>query len=230
MGRADEQEKVTTFEQMAEVVERLGIVPLADLIPGHPSVNGLTLKENWHTDTELDPWGWRVRFPGEGLAGYGKFIKKKAVLISRDWLPAYVAAAGSRQTLEERYASGLASREALRLLEIIRADEGIDTRKLRAVAEMKAKEKNTAFDNAVTELQGSLDIVISGVKQRLNADGEPNGWNSTSYETIGHWMQAADIGGYSGSREEAIISLLARMEEAWTPEATAWISKVLGWK
>lgn len=77
MGRTEKHEGVTTFEEMAEVVARLGIVPLASLIPEHPSVNGLTLAENWHTDTELDPWGWRVRFPGEGLAGYGKFIKKK---------------------------------------------------------------------------------------------------------------------------------------------------------
>ncbi|MFD1906351.1 hypothetical protein ACFTAO_24655 [Paenibacillus rhizoplanae] len=78
MGEAGNQENVTTFEEMAEVVARLGIVPLAPLIPEHPSVNGLTLAENWHTDTEHDPWRWRVRFPGEGLAGYGKFIKKKS--------------------------------------------------------------------------------------------------------------------------------------------------------
>lgn len=230
MGIVNKEESVTTFEEMAEVVARLGIVPLAGLIPEHPSVNGLTLKENWHTDTELDPWGWRVRFPGEGLAGYGKFIKKKAVLISRDWLPAYVAAAGFRQTLEERYASGMASREALTLLKIIRENQGIETRQLRAAAEMKAKEQKTAFDNAVTELQGSLDIVISGVKQRLNADGEPNGWNSTSYETIEHWMQAADIPSFEGTRDEAVAWLRARMEAAWAPEACAWISKVLGWK
>lgn len=141
-----------------------------------------------------------------------------------------MAAAGHRRSLEERYASGLASREALTLLEIIRAEEGIETRKLRTVAEMKAKEKKTAFDNALTELQGSLDIVISGVKQRLNADGEPNGWNSTSYETIEHWMREAGIPPFEGTRDEATAWLRARMEEAWTPEATAWISKVLGWK
>lgn len=230
MGTANKQESVTTFEEMAEVVARLGIVPLAGLIPEHPSVNGLTLKENWHTDTELDPWGWRVRFPGEGLAGYGKFIKKKAVLISREWLPAYLAAGGPQQSLEERYKSGLATREALTLLEIIRANEGIETRELRSIADMKAKEKKTAFNNAVTELQGSLDIVISGVKQRVNAAGEPNGWNSTSYETTEHWMKEAGISPFAGSRDEAVAWLQGRMEEIWAPEAIAWTTKVLGWK
>lgn len=230
MDIANKQENVTTFEEMAEVVARLGIVPLAGLIPEHPSVNGLTLAENWHTDTELDPWRWRVRFPGEGLAGYGKFIKKKAVLISREWLPAYLAAAGPQRSLEERYKSGQATREALTLLEIIRANEGIETRQLRSMADMKAKEKKTAFDNAVTELQGSLDIVISGVKQRVNAAGEPNGWNSTSYETTGHWMQEAGISPFAGSRDEALVWLRGRMEEAWAPEAIAWTTKVVGWK
>ncbi|WNS45100.1 hypothetical protein [Paenibacillus sp. MMS20-IR301] len=230
MTVADEQGIVTTFEEMAEVVGRMGIVPLAALIPGHPSVNGLTLAENWHTGSEQDPWGWRVRFPGEGLAGYGKFIKKKAVLVSREWLPAYLAAAGSTRTLEERYDSGLATKEALTLLQIIREQEGIETRQLRAMADMKAKEKKTAFDNAVTELQGMLDIVISGVKQRLNADGEPNGWNSTSYETTGRWMHEAGMMPFEGTREEAIAWLRSQMDGVWTPEAIAWINKTLGWK
>lgn len=230
MGNAKNHEHVTTFEEMAEVVARLGILPLAALIPEHPSVNGLTLAENWHTGSELDPWGWRVRFPGEGLAGYGKFIKKKAVLVSCDWFPAYLAAAGSPRPLEERYDSGLATREALTLLQIIREQEGIETRQLRSTADMKAKEKKTAFDNAVTELQGTLDIVISGVKQRLNADGEPNGWNSTSFETTGHWMKEAGIQPFEGSREEAVVWLRSRMDGSWAPEAVAWISKALAWK
>lgn len=104
MGEADKQENVTTFEEMAEVVARLGIVPLAPLIPEHPSVNGLTLAENWHTDTELDPWRWRVRFPGEGLAGYGKFIKKK---------PCSYPASGFRRTWQRPGLSSL-SRSGIR--------------------------------------------------------------------------------------------------------------------
>lgn len=230
MSNTQQQGQVITFGEMAEVVKKLGIVPLASLIPEHPSVNGLTLAENWHTGSELDPWGWRVRFPGEGLAAYGKFIKKKAVLVSREWLPAFLAAAGSSLPLEERYDNGLATREALTLLQIIREHEGIETRELRALAEMKAKEKKTAFDNALTELQGTLDIVISGVKVRLNAEGEPSGWNSTSFETSGHWIQEAGILPFKGSREEAVAWLRAKMDGLWTPEAAAWTSKALALK
>lgn len=65
------------LRKLQEIVAKIGILPLATLIPEHPSLNGLTKAENWHTGSELDPWSWRVRFPGEGLAGYGKFVKKK---------------------------------------------------------------------------------------------------------------------------------------------------------
>lgn len=222
--------EITTYEEAVHLLSEIGILPLAPLIPDHPSLNGLTKAENWHTGTELDPWLWRVRFPVEGAAAYGKFIKKKAILVSREWFPAFLAALGSEASLTERYNSGLCSREALTLLHIIQEQEGIDTRSLRACAEMKEKEKKTAFDNAVTELQGTLDIVISGVKERKNADGEKNGWSSTSYETNRHWMEESGISPFKGSSIEAVEWLKNEMESVWSPTAIAWIYKTWGWK
>ncbi|MDT3426318.1 hypothetical protein J2Z22_001844 [Paenibacillus forsythiae] len=215
-----------TFGDAAELVANIGLLPLAPLIPEHPSLKGLTREEDWHTDTELDPWKWRVRFPGEGTAAYGKFLKKKAVLVAREWFPYFAAAFGSALTLKERYDNGLSGREALTILEIIEENEGIETRQLRASAEMKAKEKKTAFDNALNELQGSVDIVISGVRPRLNADGEKNGWNSTSFETAAHWMRESGMAPFAGDKEEAIAWLKARIEPVWTPAAATWIQKI----
>jgi hypothetical protein len=230
MHEGYEEGSVTTFEEAVGIVAKVGILPLANLIPDHPSLNGLTKAENWHTGTELDPWSWRVRFPGEGLAGYGKFIKKKAILVSSGWFPAFVAAVGSTKSIEERYNDGLASREAVTLLQIIRERQGIDTRILRTEADMKAKEKKTAFDNAVTELQASLDIVISGVKERQNAEGEKNGWSSTSFETVSHWAEDNGLSSFEGDREEAIAWLHSKMNGIWSPTAIAWTNKALSWK
>ncbi|SET28759.1 hypothetical protein [Paenibacillus sp. NFR01] len=219
--------QVVTYEEMAEVLNRMGIIPLAGLIPEHPSLNGLTKEENWHTGSEQDPWGWRVRFPGDGLAAYGKLIKKKAVLIAREWVPAFAKAIGSDKELEERYNSGLASKESLALMRIIREQPGIETRELRSRAEMKAKESKTTFENALTELQGNFDIVISGVKARINAEGEESGWKSTSYEPADIWMVQNGIEPFEGTREEAIVWLRGHMESSWTREAVRWIEKAL---
>lgn len=230
MYKGFEEGSVTTFEEAAAIVAKIGILPLATLIPEHPSLNGLTKAENWHTGSELDPWSWRVRFPGEGLAGYGKFVKKKAILVSRDWFPAFVAALGSNKSIEERYNDGLASREAVALLQIIREHQGIDTRILRAEANMKAKEMKTAFDNAVSELQASLDIVISGVKERKNAEGEKNGWSSTSFETVSHWMEDNGLSTFEGDRGEAVAWLQSGMSDIWSPSAMAWTNKAFSRK
>ncbi|MEK4474963.1 hypothetical protein NSQ91_17220 [Paenibacillus sp. FSL R7-0048] len=229
MGQEYEQGSVTTYGETAEIIANLGILPLAALIHGHPSLNGLTKPENWHTGTDLDPWSWRAQFPGEGLAGYGKFIKKKAILVSREWFPAFVAAVGSTKSIEERYKDGLASKEAVTLLQIVREHEGIDTRKLRAEADMKAKEKKTAFDNAVTELQGSLDMVISGINQRLNDEGDLNGWSSTSFETVSHWMSDNGLSAFEGDREEAVAWIQTKMNGVWSPTAIAWTNKAFSW-
>jgi len=223
------QGEIMTYEDTSKVISELGILPLATLFPDHPSLNSLTQVENWHTGSEYDPWLWRARFPGEGVAAYGKFIKKKAILISKEWFPAYVAALGSDTRLEERYKNGLCTKEALTLLRVIQEDEGIETRQLRSDAGMKATDKKTAFDNAVTELQSTLDIVISGVKERQNANGEKNGWSSTSFETVSHWMEENGISPFEGTREEAVEWLKAEMDKSWSPAAKAWVYKAWRW-
>src|SRR5690606_37489559 len=108
-------------------------------------------------------------------------------------LPWIVAIQGSYQSISERFEDGLISREASKLYEIIEAQQGIDTRSLRAAAGMKAKEQKKYFDNALVELQASMDIVISGVHERINKDGTKSGWNSTSFETMDHWVKNAGI-------------------------------------
>ncbi|MNP52913.1 hypothetical protein D3C76_1473380 [compost metagenome] len=90
---------------------------------------------------------------------------------------------------------------------------------------MKAKEKKLPFDNALLELQGNMDIVISGVKEKVNEQGEPNGWNSTSYESVAHWMESNDITELSISSEVAASELNVRLERVCSPEALAFLRK-----
>jgi hypothetical protein len=178
---------IHTYEEATQVIKEMGFLPLAQLIPGYPSLDSMTAKEQWHTSTEFDPWLWRAQFPVDGAAAYGKFVKKKSVLISSELLPLVKAVLGSRRTLKERYQDGLVSREALELFELIRENEGIDKRVLRVQAGMKEKEKKKSFDNALLELQGSMDIVVAGTKAKTNDQGEKNGWSSTAFETMEHW-------------------------------------------
>ena len=97
-------------------------------------------------------------------------MKKKSVLVSRRLLPYVKMVLGFNDTVEERYYNGNVSKEALHLFRIIHLDEGIDTRALRTKADMREKEKKKIFENALVELQGSMDIVISGIQEKTDAN------------------------------------------------------------
>ncbi len=179
--------KVKTYEEAVSVIQELGFLPLAPLVKGFPALNTITIPESWHSDAEFDPWSWRTKFSVDGRACYGKFLKKKSILVSPELLPYFKAVLGHHEPVEERYQHGNVSREALSLYDFVKQDEGIDTRELRTRAGSRDKEKKKAFENALLELQGSMDIVISGIKEKVNSEGESNGWSSTSFETYESW-------------------------------------------
>ncbi|MBO9600830.1 MAG: hypothetical protein J7559_23780, partial [Cohnella sp.] len=82
---------------------------------------------------------------------------------------------------------------AKNLYRLIETNPGIETRALRKLSGLAATERKKEYDQAITELQAGMDIVISGVKQRLTDNGDKNGWNSTSFETCEHWMETHRI-------------------------------------
>lgn len=218
--------KVHTYDEAVQAIEEIGILPLANLVPGHPSLESLTEKDHWYTGSDLDPWLWRARFPGDGTAAYGKFFKKKSILISRECFPWVKLILGSPRPLEERYEDGLVSKPAMELFQHIQAEPGIETRQLRAEAGMKAPEMKKIFDQALLELQGSLDIVISGVQERRNSQGERNGWNSTSYETVDDWIHNARITVPSIDAADARHRLKERLQSSCSPEAMIYFGKL----
>jgi hypothetical protein len=217
--------RIKTYEEATQVIKELGILPLATLVPQYPSLDSMTLKENWHTGSEFDPWLWRAMFPSEGTAAYGKFLKKKSVLISKEVLPLIRAVLGNKVTMEKRYSDGLVSREAFELFKLIREEEGIDTRVLRVKAGMKNKEKKKAFDQALVELQGSMDIVVAGTKEKTNDLGEKNGWSSTSFETMDHWATMNNVAQVP-NLVEAKTALKNHLEKVSNPEAMKAFNKI----
>lgn len=219
---------IDSYEEAVSVIEEIGILPLASIIPNHPSLEELTPKEHWHTGDKSDPWLWRVRFPAEGTAAYGKFFKNKGILLSRKVYPLVKPILGGEQSLSRRYEAGTVSRAAMQLYAIIEAEEGIDTRCLRAKANMQEKEQKRAFEQALLELQGSMDIVISGVKERVNASGEKSGWSSTSFETAAHWTRNAGWKVPAYSMAEAKERLQAILAKSCSAEAMNFFKRIFG--
>jgi hypothetical protein len=218
--------QISTYKEAIEVIKEVGLLPLAQLIPGYPSLDSITLKENWHSGSDLDPWMWRAKFPVDGVAAYGKFIKKKSILISKELLPFVKTILGSQHSVKKRYEDGLVSREALDLYTLINGEEGIDTRVLRLKAGMKDKEKKKPFDHALLELQGSMDIVVSGTKEKTNDLGEKNGWSSTSFETMSYWAENHHVAVRPINVEMAKAELKNHFAKICGPESMNALAKV----
>jgi hypothetical protein len=220
-------EKMKTFDEAAFIIQQQGILPLSSFIPEHPSLESITAPDSWHTGTDKDPWLWRDRFAGEGIAAYGRFFAKKPMFIAADIFALVKSALGSKDTVEQRYRDGILSNASVKIYRAIEAEDGIDVRALRRGVGLQHKDDKNEFDKALIELQSAFNVVILGISERLNALGHKSGWNSTCYIIAENWMELHGIEAFEGTKKAAQSELFARLESNWSPEAYAYMLKRL---
>ncbi|UJF31952.1 AlkZ-related protein [Paenibacillus hexagrammi] len=218
--------KAATYEEAIPLLKQIGILPLSSFIPEHPSLEAITEPSQWHNGLETDPWLWRDRFAGDGIAAYGRFFAKKPVLISAEWFPLVKNLLEEPYTVEERYQDGLIPKAAVDIYQAVADDEGIDARLLRAKAGLKAKESKGDFDRALIELQSKTDLVIAGTTDRLNQNGVKSGWNSSCYMTAAHWMELHKLEKNVLPTPEAKSAFRALLREHCSEAAQAYFYKI----
>jgi len=218
---------VKTYVEASRAVEQLGILPLSGFIPAHPSLDSITEPAAWHTGADTDPWHWRDRFASEGIAAYGRFIGSRPILIARGVFPLVKCLLASPQTVEERYAAGLLARSTVQIYEIIQHNHGIEVRALRKLVGMQDKADKNAFDHALIDLQNTADIVISGVAENRNDQGNKSGWNGTCYMLAERWMEEHGIKPLSLAPSDAKTQLFAWLKPRWEENAVLYLQKKL---
>jgi len=218
---------VKTYEEASKALEQLGILPLSGFIPSHPSLDSITDPSAWHTGAETDPWHWRDRFASEGLAAYGRFIGTRPILIAQGIFPLMKCLLASPHTVNERYTAGLLARSTVQIYEIIQHNPGIEVRVLRKLAGMQNKADKNPFDNALIDLQNTADIVISGVAENRNDQGNKSGWNGTCYMLAEHWMEEHSIKQLSLTPVDAKTQLFAWLKPRWEERALLYLQKKL---
>src|SRR5258708_9192863 len=175
----------------------------------------------------MDTWVWGYRFSGVGVAEYGKFLADKPLLISRELFPLVRCVLAPSETVADRYAAGILAKPAARMYECIRENNGIDVRTLRMLTGMQHTSDKRAFDRSLTDLQSTTDIVISGISERLNEQGNKSGWNSTCYMLADHWMERHGDASVLLTREEAKTKLYAWIEQRWDESAVRFLKRKL---
>jgi hypothetical protein len=215
-----------SFEEATKRIKEIGILPLSSFIPEHPSLESLTEHGQWHTGLESDPWLWRDKFAGEGIAAYGRFFAKKPILIAAEWFPLIKNIIEEPYTVEERYEDGLVPKAAVELYQAVVQKEGIDVKELRALIGMKSKESKSEFDRILIDLQSTGNIVIAGISERLNANGVKSGWNSTCYMTSEHWMELHGLQLSEQQTPEAKETLRTLIKEKFEDKAAIYFHKI----
>ena len=218
---------VNTFEGACDVVENLGILPLSSFIPNHPSLVSLTRDDAWHTGLDTDPWLWRDRFAGEGVAAYGRFLASKPVLISSQLFPLIQCVLSPNEKVTDRYAAGTLARSTIKIYDCICKNDDIDVKRLRMLTGMQQVADKRAFDRSLIDLQSTTDIVISGISERLNEHGNKSGWNSTCYMLADRWMERYGIAPLLNTREKAKTDLYTWIEQRWDESAVRYVKRYL---
>ncbi|XEC97392.1 hypothetical protein AB6A23_13025 [Paenibacillus tarimensis] len=215
--------KISNYHEFERLVEEYKILPFSDLVPDYPSLAAVASNNNWHTGLESDPWLWRVKIVKEGTSAYGKFFGTKASFIHLSLFPQIKTVLTTGRTVKERYHDGLLSQTAYRIYKILTDQGNIDSRNLRKMAGLAAKEDKKEYEKSLNELQNFCDIVITGTKDSDN----DSGWSSMCFELSDYWLSNTQLSGTALSLETAKDQLKAQLTTTCTERAYKYFAKKL---
>jgi len=122
-----------------------------------------------HDDPDISKcWGWKDQALDKKWWYYGKFLRRRATLISLTQLPYFYALSGNYGSLDDylqEYEDGLMTAEAKAIYEALLEHGPLDTVRLRKEARMSAESAKSRFDRALVELQVGLKVLPIGVAE-----------------------------------------------------------------
>lgn len=119
-------------------------------------------KMNWEWDNSgdnrvFDMWSLMKRLSEGGSVVYSKWYQSRATFFSKTLFKALI-----RMSQEHSLNSGLLSRPALQILEVLEQDSPLSTKKLKLICELQGKDNAKIYDKALKELFTHFLIVAYG--------------------------------------------------------------------
>jgi hypothetical protein len=176
-----------------------------------------------HDDPDLSKcWGWKDEALDKKWWYYGKFLRRRATLISLAEIPFFYALSenyGSLDDYLQEYADGRMAVEAKAIYEALLEHGPLDTIRLRREANLAAKSAKGRFEKALTDLQVGLKVLPVGVAQA-------GAWRyAFVHELFPRWFPGVPEQARAIGREEARRHILLRYLQtviAATPGQVAW--------
>jgi hypothetical protein len=183
---------------------------------------------NKHSGYEIErTWGWKDDSLNKKWWYYGKLIRKKATLVSLDFLSNFYAMSENYGDYEhdylEEYGAGRLSAEAKAVYEALLQNGALDAVRLQREARLSSNESKGRFDKALTDLQAGLKVLPVGV-------AEAGAWRyAFIYEILPRWLPDVPVKAgkitRSGARQ-AILDQYLRNVIATTERDAA---RCFGW-
>ena len=180
---SDSPERLNSIDDLYELIEKLGFIPLfANAIPGFSVEEKTTADQWWTGDTKTDPWEWRQIAASHPDIAYGKFFDKKAGFISKAWFPAFSNYRRDGYDFEALFEDEKASYRAKKIMDIFDLDDSSIGKELMSY-EIKESYGDKNFDGTLTDLQMQTYLIMSDFRQKKNKKGQPYGWHIAAIET-----------------------------------------------
>lgn len=224
----DDPRRVRSPEQLLEVIDRVGFLPLfRNGIPGF-SVEEMVSPLYWWTDDPLrDPWYWRILLSGSGKVAYGKFFDGKAGYVSKALFPVFACARRDGYDFDSLRDEGRATNRESRIMALFDSETELYSCDVKLRAGFgKGGEKN--FEGTVTSLMNRCYLIDRDFRPRLNKQGQPYGWHIAVYSTPEHlWGEDYVRSAYAVGEDECRRILLANMEQRFPNAGKKAVEKLV---
>lgn len=205
---------ITTREQLCQLIDEVGFLPLFDSgVPGYSVMAATRAAGWWSGEQEHDPWQWRALIAAEGKIAYGKFFQKKAGFVSRAWFPALANYRRDGYDFDARYEDGLIKHSLKQIYDCFDApgqeEIFLPSFRLRALSGVEK-----GFEGALASLQMQCYLTIRGMQRKRNKKGEAYGWPCSVYARAEDLFGARVIEqGYEEDPADSKKRILAHLQE-----------------
>lgn len=181
---------------------------------------------NYHHPAFGRSWNWKDEALDKRWWYYGRLIRGRATLVSRDWLPAFYALSenyGDPSDYLLEYQDGRLSAEAKAVYEALLLQGPMDTVRLRKEARLAGEAAKSRFQRAMVELQGGLKILPVGV-------AEAGAWDyAFTYDLVSRWFPEVDEAAHSWTTSRARHSILVQHLTNLGAASIEEARRFLGW-
>lgn len=175
-----------TYEQFVRYLEAVGFMTLSGCPLGMPGLSELTVPDQWHTGLDTDPWQWKTRVVLERRAAYAKLFFRQPAFITAEWYPFFLAVRRGRRSFEDAWEEGSMSTEARRIHELFGSRSVLALHEIKRLGGFAGK-SGGKFESAMTALQTSMFLTVSGMTRMTTMDGRPHSWPVTEFMPVEGW-------------------------------------------